>query len=853
MVQPKTLPMRKSLFLPLLLFCISIQAQNLNWESFTTAKAIKAIEPDGEYLWVGTGFFGLSKYHIPTNNVTVYNTLNSGILSNRVQAVAMNDSGDIWMGTTNGGGISKLDSDGNWTNFDLNNSDLPSNDWRSIAVSQQHVWAIGGAAKLAKYDGNNWEIFDTNNSDLPGNPITLHVDGNDNTWVGTNAGLVKITPDNTWTVYDNTNWSPASLAVYSIESDPSGTIFIGSTNNFSVLNNGVWTYYSSSDSDLPPGLIQDIVSNGAGTIWLGADKNLVKFDGTTWEIYNNSNSELPNSQISALYLDATERIWIGTEIRGFVRFDGNTWETLYPSNAQLPENYIEGIAIDANDAKWLATNSKGLARFNNNDTWETYDLANSQISSNWLGDINADETGAIWIATQGSGIDQFDGQAFTNYDDYNSDIPENEVLALFVAPDDVVWVGTGGNGLGAYDGNEWTIYSTLNSGIPGNNIWGISVSSTGIVYVAAGYSGLGILENGNWTNFDDSNSPFSGSTEKIFVDNSGILWASGPQDTYSYDGTSWEPQNIGKSSSFIQGTDGVIWASTNSGLKKRVNSVWVDEINFNDFFSGIGVTDMEFDSANDLWVSTTQGLFKGSGSIFSPLEIASIEYASDILCAGGTTTITIQTEGGFPPYEYSINGGAFQNSNEFAGITAGNYTLTIRDAVGTEVNDVFTLTEPTAINATADVFFYTITVTASGGTAPLMYSINGTDFQASEVFADLANGNYDVTVMDANGCTFVIENVMVVVDGTQNLASEWGLVVMPNPSAGLFRIQMTQAPGGDLQADVLDATGRLLNTQIWTGTNIQQNIDLSNLPQGNYTLRIRSKHGVAAVRLSVIR
>lgn len=40
-----------------------------------------------------------------------------------------------------------------------------------------------------------------------------------------------------------------------------------------------------------------------------------------------------------------------------------------------------------------------------------------------------------------------------------------------------------------------------------------------------------------------------------------------------------------------------------------------------------------------------------------------------------------------------------------------------------------------------------------GGTAPYSYSINnGTNFQSSEIFEDLAPGNYDIIVEDANGC-----------------------------------------------------------------------------------------------------
>ncbi len=48
-----------------------------------------------------------------------------------------------------------------------------------------------------------------------------------------------------------------------------------------------------------------------------------------------------------------------------------------------------------------------------------------------------------------------------------------------------------------------------------------------------------------------------------------------------------------------------------------------------------------------------------------------------------------------------------------------------------------------------------ITLTASGGTAPYRYSIdNGTTFQVSGVFDSLATGVYPVFVQDTNGCVF---------------------------------------------------------------------------------------------------
>ena len=45
---------------------------------------------------------------------------------------------------------------------------------------------------------------------------------------------------------------------------------------------------------------------------------------------------------------------------------------------------------------------------------------------------------------------------------------------------------------------------------------------------------------------------------------------------------------------------------------------------------------------------------------------------------------------------------------------------------------------------------------ASGGQSPYMYSIDGTNFQNSNTFTDLAAGEYTVTVEDANTCKHTV-------------------------------------------------------------------------------------------------
>jgi len=139
--------------------------------------------------------------------------------------------------------------------------------------------------------------------------------------------------------------------------------------------------------------------------------------------------------------------------------------------------------------------------------------------------------------------------------------------------------------------------------------------------------------------------------------------------------------------------------------------------------------------------------------------LASLQVQTLISCFGGNNgTITVNVGGGQAPYEYSLNGAPFQSSNTFSGLSAGVYSVEVRDNQDfTTTTDEITLTDPAQIMASAAANLNVIIVTASGGTGALEYSINGTDFQPGNTFGNLANGDYMVTVRDANGYTTTAE------------------------------------------------------------------------------------------------
>ncbi|MBK6993400.1 MAG: T9SS type A sorting domain-containing protein [Lewinellaceae bacterium] len=226
----------------------------------------------------------------------------------------------------------------------------------------------------------------------------------------------------------------------------------------------------------------------------------------------------------------------------------------------------------------------------------------------------------------------------------------------------------------------------------------------------------------------------------------------------------------------------------------------------------------------------------------------------NLVCNGDNSGLIMALgSGGVLPYQYSLNGGPFQTSGTFNNLLAGTYTVTVRDADGF----TFSLTgilieEPQALTLGATVNGNEITATASGGATNYEYSLNGGAPQSSGVFSNLAPGSYTVVATDANGCTASVTN-LVIMTGTIEPTEAWGLAVSPNPSTGLFVLTLQNAPDA-LHAEVFDATGRLLQSIDLqpVGGQLTTTLDLQDLPQGTYLLRLSDGQNWGGVRLSKV-
>jgi large repetitive protein len=146
------------------------------------------------------------------------------------------------------------------------------------------------------------------------------------------------------------------------------------------------------------------------------------------------------------------------------------------------------------------------------------------------------------------------------------------------------------------------------------------------------------------------------------------------------------------------------------------------------------------------------------------LTIESLTIQDVESCHGDSTgKFSVISAGGTGTHTYSIDSVHFyDNHGQFINISAGQYSLTIKDDNNCSAQSDFTITEPdrVAIDAITkkDVSCYAgkdgrINVSAFGGTGLLSISINnGTSFSNNHIFTNLKNGNYIVMARDINGC-----------------------------------------------------------------------------------------------------
>jgi hypothetical protein len=176
--------------------------------------------------------------------------------------------------------------------------------------------------------------------------------------------------------------------------------------------------------------------------------------------------------------------------------------------------------------------------------------------------------------------------------------------------------------------------------------------------------------------------------------------------------------------------------------------------------------------AYTLLVKDSNGIsvFK-SFAVVSPslLEVSSSQTDISGCNSNESGSITPSASGGTGSYEFTIDTGQSLVDGKFTGLTAGTYTITVRDANNCVNSKSITIKEAalvsfisSKVNSTSCSANGSITVTASGGQSPYQYSKDGgITWQFSNRFTGLEALSYAVMVRDNLSCSSKSTSVVI--------------------------------------------------------------------------------------------
>lgn len=475
-----------------------------------------------------------------------------GLPQNAVQALAMDRTGRLWVGTTGGpafqdgsgwtslevpdqagsdyvsailcasddslwiarqdGGVSRR-SKGVWTTF------APRTGWihprvnalaeSTDAQGRPLIWAGTHGAGLARWDGRSWRMFTTQDG-LPNDVVWrmfpgLGPDGRPVLFIGTDGGGVGYLEGERFVTLPPLPKASVNSFLQSTGPDGRRVLWAG-TYGFGVArwDGSAWTRFTQKDG-LPSDFITDFAetreADGTSTLWVATLRGLAIHRQGRWDVLD-ARTGLPGNVMYRLLATRTgagvSRLWVGTGGHGLFILDPSGWRKVDRSEG-LPDSSVHAVAQV--DGDLYAGTALGLARYRSG-RWEPI-YGQERITA--IKATGPPGRRTLWVGTLG-GLARFEGGRWTLFDQ-GRDLRNNRITDVVEARGPsgrpAVWVTTDGGGLSCLDQGRWHHFGPPDGPAPSLHT-ALETSSPAGSYLWVGSRGAGIFRrnpDGSWSRF----------------------------------------------------------------------------------------------------------------------------------------------------------------------------------------------------------------------------------------------------------------------------------------------------------------------------------------------------------------
>ncbi|MGZ3753308.1 MAG: ligand-binding sensor domain-containing protein [Mucilaginibacter sp.] len=288
--------------------------------------------------------------------------------------------------------------------FDITNSKIPEDGLWAIAVDHSGNKWIGTAKHgLVKFDGQSFTIYNQDNSPITGSLISsIFVDKEGNVWVADSKPTERILKfdGSKWAVFTPEAYPAISKGVNKIAQDANGEMYFTTHGGIITYNGSKWADLQLPDESIYAYNVLALDISKQGKIAAGCDAQLLVYDGATWQKLSESNSELQAGTIRAVRFFDSGELYIGygggLGKGGFSILKDRKWKHYNIHNSALPDQMVRDIKVTDDGVIWMATND-GVLRIEG-DMFTPIKLRQARFANVIMG-LAIENGKTVWAAT----------------------------------------------------------------------------------------------------------------------------------------------------------------------------------------------------------------------------------------------------------------------------------------------------------------------------------------------------------------------------------------------------------------------------------------------------------------------
>ena len=569
-----------------------------------------------------------------------------GLPADTVPAILQTSDGYVWFGTE----LGLIRFDGvRFTTFDKTNTPaLKSNVVDALAIDQLgDLWIGARGGGLVRYRDREFVSVPTKEGGESDSVLSLLCSRDGDLWIGTEGGVVRLHGGHR-TRYSTKNGLPND-EVFALGQGRDDSIWIGTHAGLcSFRHNSIATYTGGSE---PRNYyVRSIYGSREGTLWIGTNgSGLISYKDGRFHQYGPSDG-LSSNAIGSLTEDSRGSLWVGMVAGGLCRMAGDQF-SCYTSKQGLPSNDVWALYEDRTGDLWIGTGLGGLARLSNGKLFKSYGVRQGLSKPATL-PILEDRERDVWIGTYGGGLNRLRNGEFSAFTTKDG-LPDNMVFTLGETGDGSLWIGTR-KGLTRFANGVFKTY-TKEDGLPANIVDVAYPDADGSIWIGT-RSGLGRFKNGVFTTYTTKDGMSSNVVQAIYADHEGSLWigtAGGGLDRLKDGKFDVFDAKQGLAShdvfAIYEDAEQTLWVGTDGGGLNRFKSG-----RFTSFTSKEGLPDDTVfeileDDANNLWMSSNKGVFRTSKKQLTDFANHKVRAITAISYGAADGMDTQECDGGFQP------------------------------------------------------------------------------------------------------------------------------------------------------------------------------------------------------------